>query len=176
MRSIDYRRHAERDPGAVHLNATGLAMARRIGALSEPFDRVVTSPIPRAVETAEAMGAHVTETRPELATLGPVVEAELGPIVGWSDYAEAVRRSHTVARYAAIQRAVLLDVVRRLTDGGRALVVSHGGVLEIGAVAALPQAPHDRWGASAGFCEGIHLVFHEGRFTEGEPLRVGGAR
>jgi broad specificity phosphatase PhoE len=172
MRWIDYRRHARRDPGAVHLNSAGVALARRIGAESGPFFRSVTSPLPRAIETAVAMGAPPAETRPELATWGSRVEAALGPIVTWSDYAEAVRRSATVARFAEVQAAVLLGIARALPEGQRALVVSHGGVLEIGAVAALPEADHRAWGGPVGYCEGIGLVYDRGRFTDGAPLRI----
>ncbi|MCI4340729.1 MAG: histidine phosphatase family protein [Thermoplasmata archaeon] len=173
MRSIDYRRHSRRDPGAVHLNDEGRALARRIGAASGPFDRVVTSTVPRAIETAEAMGFPVSDRRPELATWGPGVEAALGPIIDWSDYARALRRSPTVARFAELQRSILLGVARALPEGGRALVVSHGGVLEIGAVAALPEADHRAWGGPAGYCEGIQLTFDSDRFFRGTPLRVG---
>lgn len=173
MRSIDYRRHGQRDAGGVHLNATGAALARRLGADSGRFDRVVASPVPRAVETAEAMGGRVPETRVELATLGASVEAALGPIVRWSDYAQAVRRSPAVARFARVQAALLEEIASALPEGGRALVVSHGGVLEIGAVAAVPDAPHDTWGGPAGYCEGVRLLFETGRFVTGTPLRVG---
>jgi broad specificity phosphatase PhoE len=172
VRSIDSLRHASRDPGGVHLNAAGLALARRVGAGSGPFDRTVTSPIPRAVETAKAMGAGAIETRSELATLGPAVEAGLGPIVRWSDYARSVHRSSTVARFASGQAELLLGIAGSLPDGDRALVVSHGGVLELGAVAALPNAPHESWGGPAGYCEGIRLFYEGGRFVQGTPLRV----
>ena len=172
MRVIDYRRHAPRDPGAIHLNARGRAIALRIGAVSGPYARVVTSPVPRAVETAEAMGFPVTEQRAELATWGAGVEAALGPIVEWADYDRSLRRSATVARFADLQRSVLLGIARSVPDGAKALVISHGGVLELGAVAALPEADHRAWGRTAGYCEGIQLTYDGLRFVTGEPLRV----
>jgi broad specificity phosphatase PhoE len=172
LRSIDHRRHSLRDPGGVHLNETGRALARRVGAESGPFERVVTSPLPRAMETAQAMGAGAGETRTELGTLGRAVEAGLGPIVRWSDFAEAVRGSPAVRRFASVQRGLLLEIAGSLPEGGRALVVSHGGVVEIGAVVALPEAPHGAWGGPAGYCEGIRLFYEGGRFVGGTPIRV----
>ncbi len=176
MRWIDYRRHARRNPGAVHLNPEGLAIARRVGAESGPFVRSVTSTVPRAIETAEAMGFPPTETLGELATLGRGVEAALGPVVTWADAAAAVRRSAAAARYAKAQGSLLREIALGLPDGGRALVISHGGVLEIGAVGALPKANHQAWGGPAGYCEGIRLAFDRGRFTDGVPLRVAPGR
>jgi len=172
MRSIDLRRHVQRDPGGVHLNATGLALARRLGAESGRFDRAVTSTIPRAIETAEGMGASPVETREELGRFPLPVEAAVGPIVHWSDYAEAARRSPEVAQFAELQRRLLEEIARALPEEGRALVVSHGAIVELAAVGALPESDATRWGGPAGYGEGMRLVFDGRRFAEGAVLRV----
>jgi len=173
MRSIDYRRHSMRDPGGVHLNAAGRELARRVAAGDGPFARAVSSPLPRAVETARTIAGRPVETRAELATVGASAERAIGPIAQWSDFARAVRASPAVAKFAAEQAKLLREIAAALPDGGRALVVSHSGVLELGAVGALPDARHEAWGPTAGYCEGIRLIFEEGRFVEGTPLRVG---
>jgi broad specificity phosphatase PhoE len=46
-----------RKPGA-HLSQDGIELARLVGETSGPFSLVVTSPIPRAIETAIAMGQN----------------------------------------------------------------------------------------------------------------------
>jgi broad specificity phosphatase PhoE len=172
VRALDLRRHSTRDPGGVHLSPAGVALARRVGAGSGPFVRVVSSPIPRAVETAAAIGGGRIEIREELAALGASVDDALGPIVRWSDYAAAVRRSAVVAAFAATQRELLLGIAGSLPDGARGLIVSHGGVVELGAVAALPDAHHDDWRGPASYCEGIRLEHASGRFVRGTLLRV----
>ncbi|MCI4360847.1 MAG: histidine phosphatase family protein [Thermoplasmata archaeon] len=173
MRGIDYRRHAQRDPGGVHLNANGIATARRVAASSGPYARVLSSPLPRAAETAQIVGGRVAELRRELATLEPGVESALGPIVRWSDYGASARRSPTVARYAERQASALQRIADTVPEGGQALVVSHGMILELGAIGALPELDTSAWGGPAGYCEGIRLEYEGGRCVAGTILRVG---
>src|SRR5437868_14135501 len=67
MRLLEVRRHARRERPAQHLSQRGVEMARRLGKQLGPFDRVVSSPLARCVETAVAMGFAVDEDRPALA-------------------------------------------------------------------------------------------------------------
>ena len=66
MRSIQIRRHSYTKKGAArgkgsHLSAAGVTLARRIGAETGPFELVLTSTVPRTLETAIAMGYAVDE-------------------------------------------------------------------------------------------------------------------
>ncbi|NCA13890.1 MAG: histidine phosphatase family protein, partial [Proteobacteria bacterium] len=67
--TIEVRRHAMRAPGGVHLVQAGVALARRVGEGLGPFAVVITSPIPRAFETAIAMGFAVDDVDDHLALL-----------------------------------------------------------------------------------------------------------
>jgi hypothetical protein len=67
---------------------------------------------------------------------------------------------------------VYTRLANSLADGYAALVVNHGGVAELGAVACLPEADHFKWGSHFGYCEGMRLFWDDGRFVEGEILRV----
>jgi hypothetical protein len=49
--------------------------------------------------------------------------------------------------------------------GPAALVVAHGGGIEPGLVACLPDADHESWGAPLGQCDGARLGFDEDRFV-----------
>jgi phosphohistidine phosphatase SixA len=52
VRTLEIRRHAERDPAADALSAAGRAQAEDVGrTLTEPFDVVFISPAQRAAET-----------------------------------------------------------------------------------------------------------------------------
>src|SRR5206468_2537395 len=67
MRTLEIRRHSFRKQGAgSQLSQEGVDYARRLGASIGPFARVVTSVVPRARETAIAMGFAVDE---EIVTL-----------------------------------------------------------------------------------------------------------
>jgi hypothetical protein len=56
-------------------------------------------------------------------------------------------------------------VARAVPDGDAALVVCHGGGIEPGLVACLPDADHGSWGAPFGHCDGARLGFEEGGFV-----------
>jgi hypothetical protein len=76
------------------------------------------------------------------------------------------------AQYANQLADVYGKLADYLADGRKALVINHGGVLELGAVACLPNADHLAWGSHFEYCEGIRLFWDDGKFVEGEVLRV----
>ena len=60
MRTLEVRRHSIRkDGGGSQLSQAGVDLARSLGATMGPFARVATSVVPRARETAIAMGFAV---------------------------------------------------------------------------------------------------------------------
>ena len=58
-----------------------------------------------------------------------------------------------------------------LPDNGRTLLVSHGGIIELGAIASLPEADHASWGGGLDYCEGVRLSFDGNDFVGIEILR-----
>ena len=56
MRTLEVRRHTHRNAPQPHLSQLGVDLARQVGDEMGKFDRVVTSTVPRAFETALAMG------------------------------------------------------------------------------------------------------------------------
>jgi broad specificity phosphatase PhoE len=137
------------------------------------FDRVVASPKPRAVETAVAMGFTVDREVEDLGRVPDEVEArveERRPR-SFADYAELVRRSDVVAKFARTQAALWEAELARVPDGGRLLPISHGNVIEIGTVSAVPEWVNP-WGPSLGYLEGVRLVREGNRWTHGDVVRV----
>jgi len=173
MRLLEHRRHSQRDPTSPHLSAAGLALAQRVASTLGPFDRVVTSPKPRAVETAVAMGCTVAAEIEELGTM----PAELQTLVEalhprtFAEYAALVERNPAMARYARSQEGLWRGELEGLPDGGRLLIVSHGGVIESGAVIAAPLSA-EGWGPVLGYLEGIRLYRDRGRWVRAEVVRV----
>jgi broad specificity phosphatase PhoE len=172
MKTIEIRRHSIRSNPGVHLNQQGVTLARLVGQNSGPFDRVVTSTLPRAFETAIAMGFAVDEQNELMNTYGDAVEREAPWPLSLAGYAEVVKNGGAAARYAKRLMDVYTKIANFLSEGRAALVVNHGGVAELGAVACLPDADHVKWGSHLEYCDGIRLFWEDGKFVGGEVLRV----
>ena len=172
MKTIEVRRHSIRDRASQDLSEQGLALARLIGAEIGPFQYVVTSTIPRAYQTAVAMGFHVDEQLELLNTYGDAVEAEIPWPADFSEYAAPIRRGGMPTRYAQRLKELFTRLAETLPEPGSALVVTHGGVVEIGAVACLPDADHAAWGDYIECLEGVRLRWDNGQFISAEILRI----
>jgi len=172
MKTIEIYRHSIRQKPGDHLNQQGVTLARLIGENLGPFDRVVTSTAPRAFETAIAMGFAVDEQNELMSTYGSEVEREAPWPLSCAGYAEAVRKGGAATQYANQLVAIYTKLVNYLANGRKALVVNHGGVAEMGAVACLPGADHFTWGSHFEPCEGIRLFWDDGKFVNAEVLRV----
>jgi len=182
MRSVELRRHAERD-GNEDLTATGLAQARRAReSLAFPYDAYVVSPAKRARLTMAAFGiadATVEERiaprpKPPFARFGPrheaLMAAGMDAVTAWFAIPECVPILLENGRTAL---AGVLDIAAKLTEGGRALVVSHGGTIEPLAVAATGRGFEDLFtGRELGYCEGIRLAVAEGVVAGIDVLRL----
>src|SRR6516225_9545510 len=89
MRTIEIRRHAYTKKGegrgkGSHLSPEGVALARQAGGSLGPFDLVLTSPVPRTLETALAMGFAVDDQLEALGELSPEVCDEIGHHERWT--------------------------------------------------------------------------------------------
>ena len=172
MKTIEIRRHSIRNKPGQHLSQQGVTLARLVGQNLGPFDRVVTSTLPRAFETAIAMGFAVDEQIDLMSTYGDVVELEAPWPMSPAEYAEVIRNGRAAAKYANQLAELYAQLANYLADGRAALVVNHGGVAEMGAVACLPNADHESWGPHFECCEGIRLFWSNGKFVDDEVLRV----
>ena len=171
MRLLDVRRHTMRRKPGAHLSREGIALARMVANGAPKYDLVVTSTIPRAVETALVMGFEVDRCLEDLGHLAADAEAEIGWPSPFGSVALAVAANGAAARFAGKQTQIWQNIMGQLPDGGRALVISHGLIVELGAVGSLPDADHALWGDAFGYCEGIRLVSHDGGL-QGELLRL----
>ena len=172
MKTIEIRRHTYRTKPGQHLSQPGVILARRVGETTGPFARVITSTVPRAFETAIAMGFAVDEQNELMSTMGPYVDAEAPWPRSPEEYAKAVCRGKAAARYAEQLAEFYDQLVDRLEDGQSTLVINHGGVVELSASACLPHADHASWGPHFECCEGVRLFWEDGKFVNAEILRV----
>ena len=173
MRTLEHRRHSRRDPVSIHLSDQGRALARTVGATLPHFDRVVTSPKPRAIETAEALGCRSAATLDGLGQMPDEVGVSLDVLRlrSFAEYVAVIRQSEEMAAYAAGQAELWRTELERVPEGGTLLLVSHGGVIEFGAASALPREVPS-WGPPLGYLEGVRLRWDGQRWVSGEVVRV----
>ena len=172
MKTIEIRRHSIRQKPGDHLSQQGVTLARLVGQNLGPFDRVVTSTLPRAIETAIAMGFAVDEQNELMSSYSKAVDREAPWPLSLAGYAEVASAGGAAAQYANQLAAVYTKLANFLADGRAALVVNHGGILEMGAVACLPNADHFAWGSHFEYCEGVRLFWEDDKFVNAEVLRV----
>ncbi|HUZ79482.1 MAG TPA: histidine phosphatase family protein [Thermoplasmata archaeon] len=155
MRMLEHRRHGQRLPGGTHLSAEGVRKARIVGNSIGPFYRVVTSPRPRAIETAVAMGFAVDYEIPELARfpedLEPTAGATAGEQIPFDAWAREIKHNPRLKEYAETQAFLWRSALDDVPDGGHVLMISHGGIIEVGALGA------DFEGAR-GLGDGLHYL------------------
>jgi len=172
MKTIEIRRHSVRAIPGDHLNQRGVTLARLVGQNLGPFDRVVTSTLPRAFETAIAMGFAVDGQLEIMSSHSEEVAREAPWPLSCAGYAEVVSKGGAASQYAHELAKVYTGLADYISEGRSALVVNHGGILEMGAVACLPSADHIKWGSHFEYCEGVRLFWEDGKFVKGEVLRV----
>ena len=179
MKTLELRRHSFRKQGGgSQLSQQGVTYARCLGSTMGPFAYVVTSVVPRARETAIAMGFAVDQ---EIVTAAADegVYAEMEDSQWWAAAQPFVALAAVVAsqgatwRYGHALLALWRDILQPLPEGAAVLLIAHSGELESALVAAFPTADHATWGGLFAPCEGVRLGFagDPPRFTTFELLR-----
>ena len=156
-KTLEIRRHAMRDKPGQQLSDEGLMLAQYVGAQMSPFDTVVTSPLPRARETAEAMGYRVDTILQELAELSEVIFKASG----WPNTLESIEatvlKHRQLQTFATKQVDLWQGVFRDLPLNGRGLIIGHGAILELGAIGCSLENKQQISGKPFGYCEGVKL-------------------
>jgi broad specificity phosphatase PhoE len=170
-KTIEIRRHSIRRPPAPHLIQEGVMLARRLGETTGPFELVVSSTAPRAIETAVAMGFAVNREEDLISQFPTPIDAVLPFPQPFIAYYEA-RKHPAVAEHLRRLRRFHEELARSLREGGAALVICHGGIVELSAVACLPQADYGAFGPHVECCEGVRLSCDQGIFVHMEVVRL----
>lgn len=171
MAVLEVRRHTMRSKPGQHLSQDGISLARYVGGSTGPFSIVVSSEIPRAIETAIAMGFA---TDYQIEDLG-ILPEEVFSAVAWpnafGNMSKIVNEDETCQRFARKQANRWRAVLGQISDDQAALIVTHGGVIELGAIGFAPDADHAAWGDAVGYCEGFRFTLNGPRI-DCEVLRV----
>jgi broad specificity phosphatase PhoE len=167
MRYVEVFRHSARGEGK-GLSEEGRQLARRARTLLAPaYGLCVSSPKERACETMEAFGFERYEIDDAFTAVNPwePFDADVSklardrgilPLAACWEIPEALS-------YLKLQGGTFLGAVKRVARGlpedGRALVVSHGGILEAAALHGCARYELAELGGEIGFCEGVVFKF-----------------
>jgi broad specificity phosphatase PhoE len=186
MREIEIRRHSCTKKGpsrgrGSHLSSDGVALAREVSLEMGTFDLVLTSEVPRTLETAIAMGFAVDEQQAIPTEIASAAMAEIGHHDRWTwetpwvRFFEMIDTGGPVARLGSWLREMWIAALESVPDDGRVLVVSHGRMIEVGVISCLSDAlPADlaTWGESLHQCEGVRLSYEKGQFCDPRIFRT----
>ena len=177
MSVLEIRRHAERtDRGNEQsaLSAAGREMAKSLSKKSGPFALVLSSPLPRAKETAQLIGGRLDATEPGfLPEMGGAIGDRIfGEMRGLADWAEVLREREDARKFATEQLATWARIAMRVGEKDRVLAVSHGGIIELPAITLAQRLRSPLEGASFGYCEGVAVTYAKGAPTKIEVVRV----
>jgi hypothetical protein len=172
MKSLEIRRHSVRNKPSAHLSFEGRDLARRVGREAGPFEHIIASPAPRAVETATEMGFAPTELRPSWLSLGDEVGAEIEWPAPFAEYASRFRVDSATRRKGLSLLEEIRGVLGHTSESRSSLIVTHGGLPELASVAAFPNANHQEWGAAVRCLEGVRITMVGTRFRKCDVLRL----
>ena len=171
MPVLEVRRHTMRAKPGQHLSQQGVELANLVGRTTGPFDLVLTSEKPRAIETAIAMGYAPTRQVDKLGLLPePILDAVAWPnAIG--NISKIVHHHRSCREFAREQADEWRSLASQLKDNQSALIITHGAIIELGSIGLCPNASHSTWGEAIGYCEGFRFTQLEDN-TTCEVLRV----
>ena len=177
MATIEIRRHGERtdrgnDQSA--LSANGRAMAESLSKHAPKFALVLSSPLPRAKETAQLIAGRLDAVEPGfLPEMGGVIGDRIfGEMRTLADWAEVLREREDARKFATEQLDTWAHVAMRVGEKDRVLAISHGGIIELPAITLAQRLRIPLDGPSFGYCEGVVVTYTKGAPTKIEIVRV----
>ncbi len=176
MPILDVRRHAERinrtDQQSA-LSANGQAMCERLAKREPKYALVVSSPLPRAKETAERIAGRLDSVEPGLLPdLGSHAAQLFGEMKLLADWATLLHEHPDSRKFAEEQLPVWARIASRIGAKDKALAVSHGGIIELPAVLLMERLKIPIKGDVFGYGDGVRLSYKDGQPTAIEILRA----
>jgi len=174
---LEIRRHTERsDKGDNQsaLSPAGRAMAEALAKRAPKFALVLSSPLPRAKETAQLIAGRLDAIDPGLLPeMGGVIGDRIfGEMRTLTDWQSVLREREDARAFAMEQLKTWAQIASRIGDKDRALAVSHGGIIELPALTLAERIGARLEGRAFGYGEGVLVTFASGVPTKIEALRV----
>ena len=177
MPTLEIRRHAERTDRGHEQSAlapAGRAMAESLAKHAPKFALVVSSPLPRAKETAQTIAGRLDAIEPGfLPEMGGVIGDRIfGEMRTLADWAEVLHERADARRFATEQLATWARVAMRVGEKDHVLAISHGGIIELPALTLAQRLRTPLEGASFGYLEGVAVMYAKGAPAKIEVVRV----
>lgn len=163
MSFLEIRRHSIQGFGG-SLSQEGVELARKAGEQTGPFSLVLTSPIPRAQETALAMGFAVHSTEEWLGFLPDDLQWSLDYRSGFSAFYNAFQENSSFQKQAQIYKDRIQASIQSLDSSQNALIVSHGGTVEMLAIACANNTDFQSWNFGVSQMQGVRIEWNEHGF------------
>jgi broad specificity phosphatase PhoE len=176
MPILDIRRHAQRqsiDDQQSALSTAGRAMCEKLAKDAPRYTLVVSSPLPRAKETAQRIAGRLDAVEPALLPdLGSYASSIFGEMKTLADWARLLREHPDAKKFSDEQIPAWARIAARVGEKERVLAVSHGGIIDLPAVLLMEKLRVKISGASFGYGEGLQVTYAKGQPTAVEVLRA----
>src|SRR3954469_951133 len=167
MSILDIRRHAERqnrDDQQSALSTSGKEMCERLAKSTPKYALVVSSPLPRAKETAQRIAGRLDSAEAALLPdLGSYAAQLFGEMATLADWARLLGVHPDSRKFADEQLPAWSRIAARVGENERVLAVSHGGILDLPAVLLMGQLGIAVTGASFGYGDGVSVTYTKGK-------------
>jgi len=171
---LEIRRHAERVNLADNqsaLSAAGRAMCERLAKDAPKYALVVSSPLPRAKETAERIAGRLDGVDAALLPdLGGAAAKMFGEMRTLADWALLMRSDESARHFAEEQLPAWARIASRVGEKDRVLAVTHGGILDLPAIVIADRLGAKLGGPSFGYGEGVRVTCAKGAAVKIERL------
>jgi len=148
-------------------------MCERLAKTAPRYALVVSSPLPRARETAQRIAGRLDAADPGLLPdLGTHASALFGEMRTLADWARLLHENAEARRFADEQLPTWARLASRVADKDRVLAVSHGGIIDLPAALLMEQLRLPVGVPSFGYGEGIRVTYSKGVPAGLEVLRV----
>lgn len=141
-------------------------MAEQLALRAPAYAVVVASPLPRAKETAELIGGRLDSADPALL---PDL-SQLGLAGTIEEYTALLAESRE--RALADEQAGAWARIASAAGNGNALVITHGGVIELAASIIARALGTELRGKAFSYCEGVRIRYERGKPAALEVLRA----
>jgi broad specificity phosphatase PhoE len=167
MPILDIRRHAQRqntDDQQSALSTAGREMCERLAQKAPKYALVVSSPLPRAKETAQRIAGRLDAAEAALLPdLGDYASRIFGEMATLADWARLLRDHPDSRKFAEEQVPAWARIASRVGEQDRVLAVSHGGIIDLPAVFLMQSLKMPIAGASFGYGDGVSVTYAKGQ-------------
>jgi broad specificity phosphatase PhoE len=167
MPILDIRRHAQRqntDDQQSALSAAGREMCERLAKAAPKYKLVVSSPLPRAKETAQRIAGRLDSAEAALLPdLGDYASKIFGEMATLADWARLLRDHPDARKFSEEQIPAWARIASRVGERDRVLAVSHGGIIDLPAVLLMQMLKIPIAGASFGYGDGVSVTYAKGQ-------------